>query len=31
MCKVERKVGQCWNKVKVKLGESLAKVWPKFR
>ena len=31
MCKVERKVGQSWNKVKVKLGESLAKVWPNIR
>ena len=31
MCKVERKVGQSLDKVKVKLGESLAKVWPKFR
>ena len=31
MCKVERKVGQSWDKVKVKLEKSLAKIWPKLR
>ena len=31
MRKVERKSWSKLEKVKVKLGESLAKVWPKFR